>query len=221
MPSSCPSAVSATNAGWSGGWTSSPGGPPGDCSAGPGTPRPPPGRRPPADAPSPHHLKRHEAQSGGSGRGRDVPVDAEHVVRVVYLLDLGEALEVGAVRGEYPLLVLVGGLEVDVASAGREGPNPRPRMADPLPEALGVRRTRIPHAFHADHETGVPVPDRPIVLGALVERTVQVKETYLPAWNRACAEQVSYGRKKTVTQPGHVLSPPVIVTARGFRVVEK
>jgi hypothetical protein len=94
-------------------------------------------------------------------------------------------------------------------------------MTDPLPEALGVRLTRIPHAFHADHETGVPVPDRTIVLGALVERTAQVKETYLRAWHRAGTEQVSCGRKKTVVQLGHVLGPPVIVTARGFRVVEK
>jgi len=95
-------------------------------------------------------------------------------------------------------------------------------MGDEMPLAgYGVLAGSVIDQRAAYHETGIPVPDRPIVLGALVERASQVKETYLPAWNRAGAEQVSYGRKKTVAQLGHVLGPPVIVTARGFCVVEK
>src|SRR2546423_1734056 len=104
-------------------------------------------------------------------------------------------------------------------------PSSCPSAAPPPKAGWATGRTSSPQipppSLHADAEPGSRVPAPPIAPGALVEAPPQVKETYPPAWNRARAEQVSCSRKKPVAQLGHVLGPPVIVTARGFRVVEK
>lgn len=111
-----------------------------------------------------------------SGLRTDVSVRAEHVVGVVGLLDLDEAVEVDAVRVPDALLALVRGLEVDVRAAGREGPQLRPRVTDPLPERVHACLVPRPHALHAEHVAGVSVPDSPVVLVVLVERSAEVQE---------------------------------------------
>jgi hypothetical protein len=52
-----------------------------------------------------------------SGSRTNVPVRAEQVLRVVFLLDLNEAVEVGAVGRPNTLLAFVGGLEVEVVAS--------------------------------------------------------------------------------------------------------
>ena len=68
---------------------------------------------------------------------RDVAIRAEHVVRVVAPLDRHEPIVVRAVGGADASLVLVVGLEVDVAPAGRERPQ---ALASPRAPSGGTRR---------------------------------------------------------------------------------
>src|SRR5262245_40482705 len=76
--------------------------------------------------------------------GTDVPVDAEQVVGVVLLLDRQQTVEVVAVRLADSVVVLVGRLEVDVRTAGRERSHLGPGVAHPLRECLGLRLVGLP-----------------------------------------------------------------------------
>src|SRR5690606_29025446 len=106
-----------------------------------------------ASAPSSHpHLGRRH-------RRTDIPVRAEKIPRIHPRFDLREPVEVGSIGAAHPLVPLVRRLEIHVGAAGRERLDSPPRVAYPLAEFLGARLIRRPHAFDADREAYVPIPD--------------------------------------------------------------
>lgn len=130
--------------------------------------------------------------AGPSVRRSNVTVHPEQVVRIVLPLDLGEAVEVGAVGGLDTVLALVRGLEVDVGAAGRKGSDPLPRIADPPPERGRARFVWLPLALHTDYEACVTVPDGPVVSVAVVEGPAEVMRFVL----------VDYARERTSLKRG-------------------
>jgi hypothetical protein len=110
-----------------------------------------------------------------SGRRRDVAVHAEQVVGVVGGLGALKALVVVAVGGGGPSGVVLGELEVDVVPAGREGPDPLPRIPDPGHVRVGGGAGR-PGTGEPTDIPGVAVANRPVVALTIIQRTGEVKE---------------------------------------------
>src|ERR687892_1199688 len=182
--------------------------------------------RPPPQGPrEPHHrcsgvVPARLPAAGRSGRRRNVAVHAEQVVRVVVGLDALQALVVLPIGFGGLSMALLGPLEVHVVPTGGVRADPGPRSADPLPERIGIELARLPGAVHAPDEVGVPVPDRPIVLVVLVERTTEVQESQLPLRDGAVGEQAPHGRQQVIAQLGRVAGLPVVVLALRLGPVE-